>query len=442
MSQQGQRFRRRALRRGYKVDEVDEFLERVEATLAGQPLGAPVSSRDVHDFVFRVRFGGYDEWQVDMHLDRVERQLAAFEEGGGLPAAEPAQLASTGSAFALPPGDPNFGAPHHDPMAHHDPVPQHDPMPHHDPVPQREGGTYGEPYDPYAPDERPRQVPDEPTMVRPGRASASVPPSDPAPRPTSGGPTPAGRGAHHTAPPPQQQGDFTQKLPPLGGGGYEPGPEYPSSGRRFDRETQRYEDVGRYEEPNRYEDPNRYEPEPPRFAPEQRYDGPRGGYDQSGYDDRRYEPEPQPPRFEPATGEIRRPEPEPRRGYDHGYEAPPQPANRFETGFEPGRHGKIDMTTEIPAVDSPFTPDDLHHLEQVRRTFQVRRFGSGYDPQQVNRLFDAIAATMSGRASVQVSDSELDPGQFSLVQGGLFEAEVDGALRDVRDMFARRGIAR
>jgi hypothetical protein len=43
---------------------------------------------------------------------------------------------------------------------------------------------------------------------------------------------------------------------------------------------------------------------------------------------------------------------------------------------------------------------------------------------------------------VQVSDSELDPGQFSLVQGGLFEAEVDGALRDVRDMFSRRGIAR
>jgi len=31
---QGQRFRRRALRRGYKVDEVDSFLDRVEATIA------------------------------------------------------------------------------------------------------------------------------------------------------------------------------------------------------------------------------------------------------------------------------------------------------------------------------------------------------------------------------------------------------------------------
>ena len=82
MASQGQRFRRRALRRGYKVDEVDAFLDRVEATLAGDPIGAPVSAQEVHDVVFRVRFGGYDEWQVDLHLDRVERQLAEFEERG------------------------------------------------------------------------------------------------------------------------------------------------------------------------------------------------------------------------------------------------------------------------------------------------------------------------------------------------------------------------
>jgi len=79
----GQRFRRRALRRGYKVDEVDNFLDRVEATLAGESVGAPVGAQEVHDVVFRVRFGGYDEWQVDLHLDRVERQLAEFEERGG-----------------------------------------------------------------------------------------------------------------------------------------------------------------------------------------------------------------------------------------------------------------------------------------------------------------------------------------------------------------------
>lgn len=103
--QQGQRFRRRALRRGYKVDEVDEFLTRVESTLEGRPTTAPVRARDVHDFVFRVRFGGYDEWQVDMHLDRVERELTALEEGGGMPAAEPAPLAAGPDTFALPPGE-------------------------------------------------------------------------------------------------------------------------------------------------------------------------------------------------------------------------------------------------------------------------------------------------------------------------------------------------
>ncbi len=86
MASQGQRFRRKSLRRGYKVDEVDAFLDRVEATLAGQPVGAPVSAQEVHDVVFRVRFNGYDEWQVDLHLDRVERQLAELEEQGGLSA--------------------------------------------------------------------------------------------------------------------------------------------------------------------------------------------------------------------------------------------------------------------------------------------------------------------------------------------------------------------
>ena len=89
MTSQGQRFRRRALRRGYKVDEVDTFLDRVEATLAGEHVGPPVGAQEVHDVVFRVRFGGYDEWQVDLHLDRVERQLAEFEErarpGAGVP---------------------------------------------------------------------------------------------------------------------------------------------------------------------------------------------------------------------------------------------------------------------------------------------------------------------------------------------------------------------
>ena len=37
-----------------------------------------------------------------------------------------------------------------------------------------------------------------------------------------------------------------------------------------------------------------------------------------------------------------------------------------------------------------------------------------------------------------VSEAELDPRQFSLVPGGYFEAEVDAALREVRDILLRR----
>ena len=37
-----------------------------------------------------------------------------------------------------------------------------------------------------------------------------------------------------------------------------------------------------------------------------------------------------------------------------------------------------------------------------------------------------------------VNDAELDPGQFNLVPGGYFEAEVDQALREVLDIILRR----
>jgi DivIVA domain-containing protein len=78
---QGDRFRRKALRRGYKVDEVDDFLDRAEATLAGEPIGQPLTPDDIRDVVFRTRFGGYDEWQVDLHLDRLERELEDLATG-------------------------------------------------------------------------------------------------------------------------------------------------------------------------------------------------------------------------------------------------------------------------------------------------------------------------------------------------------------------------
>jgi hypothetical protein len=39
---------------------------------------------------------------------------------------------------------------------------------------------------------------------------------------------------------------------------------------------------------------------------------------------------------------------------------------------------------------------------------------------------------------VPVTEAELNPAQFSLVQGGYFEAEVDAALKEVRDIVSRR----
>ncbi len=108
----------------------------------------------------------------------------------------------------------------------------------------------------------------------------------------------------------------------------------------------------------------------------------------------------------------------------------------------PGRHGREEMTTELRSADSPFKPEDLQRLEQLRGAFQPRRFGSGYDPAQVDRIFDAMSSNMTGRSPVPVSDKELDTSQFSLVQRGYFEAEVDAALREIRDIFAKRGMVR
>ncbi|HYN93879.1 MAG TPA: DivIVA domain-containing protein [Pilimelia sp.] len=339
MTSQGQRFRRRALRRGYKVDEVDSFLDQVEATLAGDPIGTPVSAQDVHDVVFRVRFGGYDEWQVDLHLDRVERQLAEMEDRGG---------------YGRP---PERGVPER--MG----------------VPDRMG----------PPDRRPHPVGppggfDDRMGPPPMRDDRMGPP--PMRDDRSGPPRPVSPMAAPVGPPPQQQ-----------------------------------EPYGRFDEPGY----GAYD------GPPARYDNPNGGYD----------------------------------------------------GFEPGRHGKMDMTAEIrmpdretmmgpggppmlpPGMPAPGMPaggppqagpggpqmgggpvgppsGDVQRVDMLRRTFQPRRFGSGYDPAQVDRLFESILSAMAGRGPLPANESELDTSRFNLVPGGYFEAEVDAALREVREILRRR----
>lgn len=80
---------------------------------------------------------------------------------------------------------------------------------------------------------------------------------------------------------------------------------------------------------------------------------------------------------------------------------------------------------------------DLQRLDDLRRTFQPRRFGSGYDRAQVDRLFEEVMAGMSGHGSIPVTDGDLDPRRFDLVPGGYFEAEVEAALHELRDILRR-----
>lgn len=324
MTSQGQRFRRRALRRGYKVDEVDAFLDRVEATLQGEPIGAPVTAQEVHDVVFRVRFGGYDEWQVDLHLDRVERQLADLEERTGGFARQSAPRPSLRD----------------EPVEiRRSPIPG-PPMPTRPltPAPQMAGGP----------------------MVGTGMPPMMAPPPMSAPpvRPMSAPPL------RPMAAPPMRP----MSAPPM----------RPMSGPPMGR---------------------------PMSAP------PMG----NGY-----------PRFDET---------------DHG---------GFGSGGDyAGRRGRADLTHEMrfdlgghaggppPGTPGVAHPADLQRIDAMRRTFTARRFGSGYDAVQVNRLFDAIIASLSGRSGMPISEAELDPNQFSLVPGGYFEAEVNQALREVRELVRR-----
>jgi hypothetical protein len=84
-----------------------------------------------------------------------------------------------------------------------------------------------------------------------------------------------------------------------------------------------------------------------------------------------------------------------------------------------------------------FPAGELQRLDELRRGFQPRRFGSGYDRTQVDQLFEQVLAGMSGRAPMSVTETQLDPRRFDLVPGGYYEADVDNALREVREILRR-----
>jgi DivIVA domain-containing protein len=87
--------RARALRRGYDVDDVDDFIDRVVASLDGK---ATLTIEDVRAAPFRPRRGGYRENAVDEMLDRVVELLLLIrhEAADGLTPARPRREATSG----------------------------------------------------------------------------------------------------------------------------------------------------------------------------------------------------------------------------------------------------------------------------------------------------------------------------------------------------------
>ncbi len=437
MTSQGQRFRRRSLRRGYKVEEVDTFLDRVEATLNGERVDPPVRANEVHDIVFRVKFGGYDEWQVDLHLDRVERQLAEQEPDGPGQQVPSDRMPDRGfDRMPVPERGPGGMAGRDDRM-----------MP-----PDRAGfdrpgfDRPGGPMTGGQPGGRPAPGAGMPVAGMPAPGMPPLPnrPAPGANAPTTNFPRYDDRGDRGEQPeggygpppgsfppPGYRNAGYGGAPPTFGGGPDQPRPDRPGPDQRPAR-------------PGPDQRPDRPGPDQGRPAP--------GGYgpDERGiHADRTAEMRvPPPPGVSPRDGG-----PGPREGGTFGSPGgqPGGPPNRppVPGGFGgpgPGGPGAGGQPGPGQAPGGPGGPNqpsgpplppEAQHVDQLRRTFQPRRFGSGYDRAEVDGLFDGILATFSGRGR-PVADAELDPHRFNLVPGGYYEDEVDEALRQVRDMLRRR----
>ncbi len=70
-------------------------------------------------------------------------------------------------------------------------------------------------------------------------------------------------------------------------------------------------------------------------------------------------------------------------------------------------------------------------LSQLRGTFQPRRYGSGYDPNQVDEFFNHTIDAI--RRGEDIDQKALADIRFNLVPGGYFEAEVDAVIREMRE---------
>jgi len=86
-----QRFPRAgALRRGYDLDDVDDFVDRVLVALdGGDAVGRQLAVDDVRAAVFRPRRGGYREDAVDDALDHVVEHLMLHQPREGAVGPQP-----------------------------------------------------------------------------------------------------------------------------------------------------------------------------------------------------------------------------------------------------------------------------------------------------------------------------------------------------------------
>lgn len=390
----GDRFRRKALKRGYKVDEVDAFLDRAEATLARRGRGGDVvTASDVRDVVFRTRFGGYDEWQVDLHLDRLEKELE--ELAAGLP----------------PRGSNGFRALEAGPSAYREA-----------PAGFAERATYDRPTYREEPvtSGYPRDYPTDPGYYR-------------------GEPVGAGYPRDYRTDPGYDRG-------------YAGGDDRNGYDRVYGRESQLRREPAEYRVPPGYRPDVPYRDDLGYRDTETTGSGTQlgraaglAGAGAAGGASVPAAPATPPPAAGPRDYGRQPRSGSPRASTLFGesfYETLP-PARPLEPeGYGPPP-GKVDQTVELPPVSggggvSPFTNEDKAAVAESRATFRPRRFGSGYDPAQVERLFDAVQATMDGRGTKPMSIDDLVPDQFGLIQGGYFEDDVDGALREVRELFSRR----
>jgi DivIVA domain-containing protein len=77
VEQQRPRFSTVRLRMGYDAEQVDEFIDRVMATVNGQPVQRPVTADEIRNIAFSSVWmrEGYHVAQVDMFLDQAEDWL-------------------------------------------------------------------------------------------------------------------------------------------------------------------------------------------------------------------------------------------------------------------------------------------------------------------------------------------------------------------------------